>query len=258
MMRRLLGGWMPLAIACLGGAALLAAQERAPGQMPAPSLEPPVVTPGALPGAPPSDASVLFDGTDLSRWVSQDHPEQPAPWVVADGVMTVKPRSGGIQTKDGFGSCQLHVEFATPALVQGDGQDRGNSGVFLMSRYELQVLDSYHNTTYFDGQAGAIYMQHAPLVNASRPPGEWQTYDVVFHAPVFNADGKVLSRATFTVFHNGVLVQDHVEVMGDTFHDRPPAYEAHPARMPLALQDHHNPMRFRNIWIRPLAGQDPR
>jgi hypothetical protein len=229
------------------------AQERVPGQMPNPTKEPAVVTPGATPGAPPSDAIVLFDGKDLSQWVSQSAAGGPAPWVVADGVATVKPGSGGIQSKQAFGSCQLHIEFATPSVVEGSSQGRGNSGVFLMNNYELQILDSYQNQTYFHGQAGAIYKQHAPLVNASRKPGEWQAYDVVFHAPKFDADGKLIQRATFTVFHNGVLVQDHVTVMGITFNDKPPYYEAHAAKMPLSLQDHHNPMRFRNIWIRELA-----
>jgi hypothetical protein len=231
----------------------LLAQERVPGQTPNPSKEPAIVTVGATPGAPPSDAIVLFDGTDLSKWVTQAAPNGPAPWVVADGIVTVKPGSGAIQTKEGFGSCQLHIEFATPAEVKGEGQGRGNSGVFFMSNYEVQVLDSYQNKTYFHGQAGAIYKQHAPLVNVSRKPGEWQTYDIVFHAPAFDGDGKLLRRATFTVFYNGVLVQDHVEVMGVTSHDKPPYYEAHAARLPLALQDHGNPMRFRNIWIRNLA-----
>jgi len=229
------------------------AQERVPGQVPNPTKEPAVVTPGTTPGAPPSDATVLFDGKDLSQWVSQSAAGGPAPWVVADGVATVKPKSGGIQTKQAFGSCQLHIEFATPSVVEGSSQGRGNSGVFLMNNYELQILDSYQNPTYFHGQAGAIYKQHAPLVNASRKPGEWQAYDVVFHAPKFDADGKLIQRATFTVFHNGVLIQDHVSVMGVTSHDKPPYYEAHAAKMPLSLQDHHNPMRFRNIWIRELA-----
>jgi hypothetical protein len=254
---------MPFTIApraLLGCVALLlatvaAAQERVPGQVPNPSKEPPIVTPGATPGAPPTDAIVLFDGTDLSKWVSQSTAGAPAPWIVADGIVTVKPGSGGIQTKQGFGSCQLHIEFATPSVVSGEGQGRGNSGVFLMNSYELQILDSYQNKTYFHGQAGAIYKQHAPLVNVSRKPGEWQTYDVVFHAPRFDADGKLQRPATFTVFHNGVVIQDHVVVMGLTFHDKPPYYEAHPDKMPLSLQDHHNPMRFRNIWIRELSDQ---
>ena len=207
------------------------AQERVPGQVPNPTKEPAVVTPGTTPGAPPSDATVLFDGKDLSQWVSQSAAGGPASWVVADGVATVKPGSGGIQTKQAFGSCQLHIEFATPSVVEGSSQGRGNSGVFLMNNYELQILDSYQNPTYFHGQAGAIYKQHAPLVNASRKPGEWQAYDVVFHAPKFDADGKLIQRATFTVFHNGVLVQDHVTVMGITFNDKPPYYEAHAAKM---------------------------
>jgi hypothetical protein len=231
---------------------LAARQERVPGQMPNPSKEPPVVTPGATPGAPPSDAIVLFDGKDLSNWVSEKDGGKPAPWKVADGIVTVAPGSGGIRTKDGFGSAQLHIEFATPAEVKGDGQGRGNSGVFFMSNYEVQVLDSYENKTYFHGQASAIYKQHAPLVNASRKPGEWQYYDIIFTAPVFDADGKLLKRAWFTVFHNGVLTQNHVECMGVTSHDKPPYYEAHAVRMPLSLQDHGNPMRFRNIWIRNL------
>jgi 3-keto-disaccharide hydrolase len=238
------------AVVLLAGAAV-AKQERVPGQMPNPSKEPPIVTPGATPGAPPSDAIVLFDGKDLSQWVS-DKGNAPAPWRVADGVLTVAPGSGGIHTKDGFGSAQLHIEWATPSEVKGDGQGRGNSGVFFMSTYEVQVLDSYQNKTYFHGQASAIYKQHAPLVNASRKPGEWQAYDIVFEAPVFDGDGKLLKRAYFTVFHNDVLTQNHVEVMGVTAHDKPPYYEAHAAKLPLALQDHGNPMRFRNIWIRNL------
>jgi 3-keto-disaccharide hydrolase len=237
-------------IVLMAGAAV-ARQERVPGQMPNPSKEPPIVTPGATPGAPPSDAIVLFDGKDLSQWVS-DKGNAPAPWKVADGILTVEPGSGGIHTKDGFGSAQLHIEWATPSEVKGEGQGRGNSGVFLMSTYEVQVLDSYQNKTYFHGQASAIYKQHAPLVNASRKPGEWQTYDIVFDAPVFDGDGKLLKRAYFTVFHNGVLTQNHVEVMGVTAHDKPPYYEGHAAKLPLALQDHENPMRFRNIWIRNL------
>jgi hypothetical protein len=242
---------VPAAVIFLAGG-IAAQQERVPGQMPNPSKEPPIVTPGATPGSPPSDAILLFDGKDLSKWVSEKDGTKPAPWSVADGVITVAPNSGGIRTKDGFGSAQLHIEWATPSEVKGDGQGRGNSGVFFMSNYEVQVLDSYQNKTYFHGQASAIYKQHAPLVNASRKPGEWQSYDIVFTAPVFDGDGKILKRATFTVFHNGVLTQNHVEVMGVTSHDKPPYYEAHASKMPLALQDHGNPMRFRNIWIRNL------
>jgi hypothetical protein len=249
--RALLGA----ALAAGLGVVLVAQQPppaRVPGQMPNPSKEPPVVTPGATPGAAPSDAIVLFDGKDLSKWVLEKDGTSPAPWTVADGVLTVKPGSGGIKTKDGFGSCQLHIEWATPSEVKGDGQGRGNSGVFFQGFYEVQVLDSYQNPTYFHGQASAIYKQHKPLVNASRKPGEWQYYDIVFHAPVFDDDGKIITRATFTVFHNGVLTQDHVAVMGVTSHDKPPYYEKHDPKMPLALQDHGNPMRFRNIWLRNL------
>jgi hypothetical protein len=225
---------------------------RVPGQMPNPLKEPRVVTPAATPGAAPSDAVVLFDGKDLSKWVSQKDGAAAAPWDVVEGAMQVKPKAGGIQTKDAFGSVQLHIEFATPTVVKGEGQGRGNSGIFLMNAYEIQVLDSYQNPTYFHGQAGSIYKQHKPLVNPIRKPGEWNVYEIVFHAPKFDEDGKLLQRATFTAFLNGVLVQDHVEVMGVTAHDRPPFYEKHADRMPIGLQDHGDLVRFRNIWVRPL------
>ena len=235
---------------------LIAAQQpppkRVPGQMPDPSTEPPVVTPADTLGQPPSDAIVLFDGKDLSKWASQKDPKAPAGWDIVDGAMQVKPKAGGIQTKDGFGSVQLHIEFAPPAVVKGEGQGRGNSGIFLMNNYEIQVLDSYQNKTYFHGQAGAIYKQHKPLANPVRKPGEWNVYDIVFHAPEFDQDGKLLRRATFTAFLNGVLVQDHVEVMGVTAHDKPPYYEKHAARLPISLQDHGDLVRFRNIWVRNL------
>lgn len=254
--RVLISRVLPVVAAVVGLTAFLGAQqapERVPGQMPNPSKEPPIVTPGAEPGAPPSDAIVLFDGADLSKWVSQRDPSKPAEWTVADGAMQVKPGTGGIQTRDAFRDVQLHIEWAAPEVVKGEGQGRGNSGVFLMNTYEVQVLDSYQNTTYFHGQAASIYKQHKPLVNATRPPGQWNTYDIVFRAPAFDEDGKLLKRATFTVFHNGVLVQDHVEVMGVTAHDRPPFYEKHDDRMPLSLQDHGDLVRFRNIWIRELT-----
>lgn len=214
---------------------------------------PPVVTPGApaLPVPPPADAIVLFDGSSLAKW--EDGKGGPARWkLVAGGAMEVAPGTGGIQTRDGFGDVQLHVEWMTPNPPRGKDQDRGNSGVFLMGKYEVQVLDSYENVTYADGQAAAIYGQYPPLVNVSRKPGEWQSYDIVFHRPHFDAAGKLLKPARFTVFHNGVLVQDDVEPVGPTANGRRPPYEAGPDRLPLGLQDHEHPVRFRNIWIRDL------
>jgi len=200
------------------------------------------------PGPPPADAIVLFDGTDLSQWRSEAG--GAAGWEVKDGVATVNG-SGDIVTKQPFGDCQLHIEWATPAEVKGEGQGRGNSGVIIQGRYELQVLDSYQNKTYFNGQAGAVYSQYAPLVNVSRKPGEWQSYDVIFHAPRFDENGKLSKPATITVLQNGVLVQDNVEIKGPTA-NQPTKYEAHPLKQPLVLQDHGNPVRYRNIWIREL------
>jgi hypothetical protein len=201
------------------------------------------------PGPPPTDAIVLFDGTDLSQWQNRGGVKKAA-WEVKDGVATVNG-TGDIATKQPFGDCQLHIEWATPAEVKGEGQGRGNSGVIFQGRYELQVLDSYQNKTYFNGQAGAVYSQHAPLVNVSRKPGEWQSYDVIFHAPRFDENGKLSKAATITVLQNGVLVQDHVEIQGPTGQS-PTKYETHPLKQPLVLQDHGNPVRFRNIWIREL------
>ncbi|MDX2031979.1 MAG: DUF1080 domain-containing protein [Blastocatellia bacterium] len=216
-----------------------------------PKKEPAVITPGATPGAPPSDAIVLFDGKDLTGWKSV-RDGAAAKWDVQEGYMQVKAGTGDIATKQEWGDCQLHIEWATPSVVKGEGQGRGNSGVFLMGRYEVQVLDSFNNKTYFHGQAGSVYKQHPPLVNATRAPGEWQTYDIIFTSPRFDEIGKVTRRARVTVIHNGVLVQNNVEIQGETWHDRAPAYIAHPAKGPLKLQDHGNPMRFRNIWVRPL------
>lgn len=213
---------------------------------------PPVVDPGpAGPPAPaPSDAVVLFDGKDLSKW--EDMKGGPARWKVEDGYAEVVAKTGSIRTKQGVGDCQLHIEWATPALVSGEGQGRGNSGVFLMDTYEIQVLDSYNNKTYADGSAASVYGQYPPLANASRKPGEWQTYDIIFHRPRFDAAGKAVSPARLTVLHNGVLVQDNVELTGPTGHKIRPPYKAHADKLPLSLQDHGNPVRYRDIWIRSL------
>lgn len=208
--------------------------------------EPVVVDPGPLLG-PPSDAIVLFDGTNLDAW------DGVKGWTIEDDAATI---GSTVRSKQGFGDCQLHLEFATPADVKGSGQGRGNSGVYLMGRYEVQILDSYNNPTYFDGQCAAIYKQRPPLVNASRPPGEWQTYDIIFRAPRFHEDGTLASPAAITVLHNGVLVQNHFELLGGTFYDRPPAYSQHSDREPLLLQHHGDPVRVRNIWIRDLAAAE--
>jgi hypothetical protein len=213
---------------------------------------PPVVDPGPAgpPVAAPSDAVVLFDGKDLALW--EDAKGQPVRWKVENGYAEVVAKTGSIRTKKGFGDCQLHVEWATPAVVSGEGQGRGNSGVFLMDTYEVQVLDSYNNKTYADGSAAAVYGQYPPMVNASRKPGEWQTYDIVFRRPRFDTEGKLQSPARMTVFHNGVLVQDNVELTGPTAHKARPPYKVHADKLPLSLQDHSNPVRYRNIWLRPL------
>lgn len=214
--------------------------------------EPPVVTPGANPGDPPSDAVVLFDGKDLSQWKNGEK------WQIQDGYAIAK--GANISTKQGFGTGQYHVEFATPAVVKGKGQGRGNNGFFLMSKYEVQILDSWENPTYFDGQCAAIYKQMPPMVNVSRKPGEWQSYDVVFEAPKFNDDGTVAKPAVATVFHNGVLVVHHFELSGETFFDKKPAYTKHPDKLPLSLFYHGDPVKFRNIWfreIKPMVGVKP-
>jgi hypothetical protein len=215
---------------------------------------PPIIDPGTAstqetPGRAPSDAVVLFDGKDLSRWVDGDG--KPPKWKVENGYMEVVAKTGNISTRDSFGDCQLHVEFAEPSPGKGESQERGNSGVFLMSTYEVQVLDSYENKTYADGQASAVYGQYPPQVNASRPPAQWQTYDIIFHRPHFK-DGKLTQPARVTVLHNGVLVQDNVELTGPTAHGERPPYKAGPDKLPLQLQDHGNPVRYRNIWIREL------
>lgn len=193
---------------------------------------------------------VLFDGHGLDQWRSADG--SPARWKLKNDYMEVVKGTGAIGTLRGFGDVQLHVEWASPLPAEGTDQDRGNSGVFLMGRYEVQVLDSYGSLTYPDGQAAAIYGQYPPLVNASRPPGAWQTYDIVFHRPRFDAAGKLLEPAVVTVFHNGVLVQDGVVLTGPTAPQSRPPYEAHPDKLPITLQDHGHPVRYRNIWVREL------
>ncbi len=221
--------------------------------------QPKVITPGEPStqekvGTAPSDAIVLFDGTDLSKWRKADN--SAAAWKVENGYLECAPKTGDIFTKDEFGpDVQLHIEFATPPPV-GDGQGRGNSGCFMFGRYEIQVLDCYNNPTYPDGQATAIYGQTPPLVNASLAPGKWQTYDIVFEGPRFNEDGTVAKPAVATILHNGVLTQNHTIVTGETPHRAVGTYHKHGEKGPIKLQDHGNPMRFRNMWIRELKPVD--
>lgn len=210
---------------------------------------PPVVTPGVGTAAP-SDAIILFDGTNLNEWTN--HKGEAAGWTVSDGCITVKPGTGIIKTKRGFGDCQLHIEWRAPAEVKGEGQGRGNSGVFLQDRYEVQVLDCYDNITYSNGQTGSIYKQSIPLVNACRKPGEWQTYDIIFMAPRFSENGRIAVPARITVLHNGVLIQNNVEIRGTTPFIGLPEYIPHGMKEPISLQDHGNPVSYRNIWIREL------
>jgi len=221
--------------------------------------QPPIVDPGApstqeRPGTPPSDAIVLFDGTDLSAWRSGRGGS--AGWKVEDGAMVIEPGSGSISTVGQFGDCQLHIEFATPQDVRGRGQGRGNSGVMFFERYEIQILDSDENKTYPDGQAAAIYGQFPPLVNASRPPGQWQSFDILFRAPVFDEEGELVKPAVVTMFHNGVLVHDHVELIGAVAFRAVGEYSPHGPKGSILLQDHGNPVRFRNIWVRELESEN--
>ncbi|MHC4396053.1 MAG: 3-keto-disaccharide hydrolase [Planctomycetota bacterium] len=211
--------------------------------------QPVVVRPGIYSSQPPADAIVLFDGRNLSQWESQKG--GPAKWKVENGYMEVIKKTGGIRTKRSFGDCQLHIEWATPANPTGKDQHRGNSGVFLMNTYEVQVLDSYNNPTYSDGLAGSLYGQKPPMVNACRRPGQWQSYDIIFRRPIFKGK-KAVRPATITVLQNGVLVQDHWEIKGPTWHKRRSHYVAHGDKLPLSLQDHGDPVRYRNIWIREL------
>ena len=221
--------------------------------------QPAIVTPGTFstadqPGKPPSDAIVLFNGKDLSLW--RKAKGEAAGWKVENGVIIVAPKTGDIFTKQEFGDIQLHLEWAEPVPATGDGQGRGNSGIFFMGRYEVQILDCFENKTYPDGQTAAIYGMHPPLVNACRPPGEWQTYDIVFTAPRFSKDGSVESPAYVTVIQNGIVVQNHADFLGASGHKILPKYTAHPATGPLKIQEHGNPVRFRNIWIRPIKSED--
>ena len=228
----------------------LLSQEMKPADTAVYEPEPPIVTPGAVDAAPPSDAIILFDGTDLSKW--QEKKGKTPRWKIEDDAVTVVKKTGPMITKEGFGDCQLHIEWRTPPKVKGDGQKRGNSGVFLSDRYEVQVLDSYDNKTYVNGQAGSIYKQYIPLVNASRKPGEWQSYDIIYTVPRFNEDGSLKSPGYITVFHNGLLIQHHAELKGLTVNRGLPRWKAHPVKQPISLQDHGDPVSFRNIWVREL------
>ena len=219
--------------------------------------KPRIVDPGPAPAAPapiPPDAIVLFDGRSLDRWTGGEN------WKVADGIATVG--KGDIQTKQGFGDCQLHVEFRTAADTAGKGQQRSNSGIFLMDKYELQILDSFQDgtenpVTYFDGQCGALYKQQPPAVNACRRPGEWQSYDILFTRPRFNADGTLAKPARISVLHNGIAIHSDTVIKGNTFFHAPPGYTAHADALPIRLQDHGNPVQFRSIWVRPFEPVAP-
>jgi hypothetical protein len=220
--------------------------------------QPRVITPGTpstqeTPGKAPSDAVVLFDGTDLSRWRSGNG---PAVWKVEDGSLITGAGTGVLSSRDEFGDCQIHVEWSAPTPPKGRDQGRGNSGIIIMGRYEVQVLDCFENQTYPDGQTAAIYGQYPPLVNACRPPGQWQTFDIIFTAPKFKADGSLESPAYETVLHNGVLVHNHTAVIGAMVYRDLAKYTPHGPKGPLVLQDHGNPVRYRNIWVRPIKGYD--
>ncbi len=218
--------------------------------------QPTVVTPSAEIGGAPSDAVVLFDGTDMSKW--QDGGGKEAKWKIVDNAMESVPKSGFVYSKEEFGDCQLHIEFASPENVKGKGQGRGNSGVYLMGAFEVQVLDSFENPTYPDGSAGSVYGQYPPQVNASRGPGQWQAYDIVFRRPRFDNQGKLSEKARITVLHNGVLIQDAVLALGPTQWIQHKSYEAlkNKTTGPIGLQDHGNPVRYRNIWVRRLVEED--
>jgi hypothetical protein len=251
---------MGIVAAVMGWLVASSASGQAQPQWPVHSLsrpKPRIVNPGpftaSLPA--PADAIVLFDGSSLAQWRSADGAKGPARWRVENGYFQVEPGRGTIETVREFGDVQVHIEWMTPTPARGSGQDRGNSGVFLMGRYELQVLDSYANETYADGQAAALYGEFPPVVNASRPPGEWQSYDIVFRRPRFDARGAVTRPARMTVLHNGVLVHDAQELTGPTAHQVRVPYAAHPDRLPISLQDHGSAVRFRNVWVRELGDE---
>lgn len=243
-----------LLFACLIGINLHVSAQAKPQEQLDPTVterwEPvPVKISPAAPLTPPSDAIVIFDGKSLDQFTHRDG--RPAEWVLIDGAMTVKPGSGDVVTKEKFGSCQLHVEWRAPVVVKGEGQGRGNSGVFLQSRYEVQVLDSYESRTYSNGQASSLYKQHIPLVNACLAPGQWQTYDIIYNAPVFGPGGTMTSPPTVTVLHNGVLVQNNVELLGTTEYKGLPQVRPH-GDDAIILQDHGDLVSFRNIWLRKI------
>lgn len=238
-----------LAIALSGCLVLNAQQQKNPESTEVWEPVPPVVTPGEG-TQPPSDAIVLFDGTNLDQWTNAKG--GAAAWTLENGAMTVKPGTGTIQTKRGFGDCQLHIEFREPSVVKGEGQGRGNSGIFLQGTYEIQVLDCYNNKTYSNGQTASVYKQSIPLVNACKKPGEWQTYDIIYTAPRFGETGRLIAPGHVTVIHNGVLAQNHVTIWGTTEYIGSPRYNKHDLKLPLILQDHGDLVSFRNIWIREL------
>lgn len=236
--------WIPVALTTSITLSALAGSWAMPGEQ---AAELPVlVTPG-IGTAAPSDAIVLFDGRSLDAWRKADGAD--AGWIIKDGVMQAVAGQGPVLTRQEFGDVQLHVEFATPTIPKGDGQGRGNSGVYMQARYEVQVLDSFQNETYANGQCGAIYGQHPPMVNASRSPGEWQSYDIIFRGARFDDAGKKTINARMTVLHNGVLIQDHSEVTGIT---TAAMNQEGPGKGPVYLQDHGNPVRYRNVWVREL------
>ncbi len=212
---------------------------------------PPKISPGLSNSTPPSDAIVLFDGNDLSAWVNEKN-GSAATWNIENNILTVNPGTGGIKTTKDFGDIQIHLEWRAPSEIEGKGQGRGNSGVYIMNKYEVQILDSYENETYTNGQAASIYKQSPPLVNATKPPGEWNIYDIIFTAPRFNKEGMLLSPARIIVFHNGILVQDNFKLKGPTKYIGIPNYTPHEEKLPLHLQDHGDLVSFRNIWVREL------